>query len=102
MGNYTYTIHNPAEYSDDEIALAVDFSNTLREEARPEDPPIPLDLAIAQFRNMPARLRRTSIRAWSPEGQLVGSTGIRIDPDHDDNPDMIGGSVDVLAEHRRN
>jgi GNAT superfamily N-acetyltransferase len=100
--NYTYTLHDPLQYTDAEIAQAVELSNLVRAEARPEDPPIPLDLAIAQFRNMPERLRRTSVRAWSPDGQLIGGTGIRIDPDHDDNPDLIFGSVDVLREHRRN
>ncbi len=102
MGNYTYTVHDPTLYTDDEIAQAVELSNAYQAEVLPEDQPTPLDQAIAQFRAMPERLRRTSVRAWSPDGELIGATGIRIDPDHDDNPDMIGGSVTVLSDHRRN
>jgi GNAT superfamily N-acetyltransferase len=100
--NYTYTLHNPLEYSDEEIEQAVEFGNAISLEALPEDPLTPLDQAIAQFRSLPKRLRRTSVRAWSSDGELIGSTGIRIDPDHDDNPDMTFGSVTVRADHRRN
>ncbi|HUR78421.1 MAG TPA: GNAT family N-acetyltransferase [Acidimicrobiales bacterium] len=100
--NYTYTLHNPLHYTDEEIAQGVEFSNAVQLEALPEDPPAPLEQAIASFRNMPARMKRTSVRAWSPDGQLIGSTGIRIDPDHDDNPDMLFVGLNVLAEHRRN
>ena len=100
-GKYTYTLHNPFEFTDEEIAQAVVLSNALQAEALPEDPPTPLEQAIAQFRNMPERLRRTSVRAWSPDGEYIGGTGIRIDPDHDDNPDMLFGSVNVRADHRR-
>jgi GNAT superfamily N-acetyltransferase len=99
--NYTYTLHDPLKYTDEEIAQAVDFSNIIQAEALPEDPLTPLDQAIAQFRAMPERLRRQAVRAWSPDGELIGSTGIRVDPDHDDNPDMIGGNVTVRADHRR-
>jgi GNAT superfamily N-acetyltransferase len=102
MGNYKYTLHDPLKYTDEEIAQAVDFSNAVQLEAVPEDPPTPLDQAIASFRNVPARMRRTTVRAWSPDGELIGSSGIRIDPDHDDNPDLIGGAVTVRADHRRN
>ncbi|MEY2418656.1 MAG: hypothetical protein QOG90_1336 [Actinomycetota bacterium] len=99
--NYTYTLHDPRNYTDDEIAQSVEFANAIQAEALPEDPPTPLDQAIASFRNMPARMKRTAVRAWSPDGQLIGTTGIRIDPDHDDNPDMTFGSVAVRADHRR-
>src|SRR5688572_23149454 len=102
MANYTYTLHNPLEYTDDEIAQAVEFSNIVQAEAVPEDPPTPLEQAIAQFRNVPKRMRRRSVRAWSPTGELIGSTGIRVDPDHDDNPDMMFGNVTVRADQRRN
>ena len=100
--NYTFTLHDPHKYTDEEIAQSVAMSNAYQREVLPEDPPIPLEQAIAQFRNMPARLRRTAVRAWSPEGELVGSTGVRIDPDHDDNPDMLFANVAVLKDHRRN
>ncbi|HVT76579.1 MAG TPA: GNAT family N-acetyltransferase [Acidimicrobiales bacterium] len=102
MGNdYTYTLHDPLKYTDAEIAQAVELSNTIQAEALPNDPPTPLEQAIASYRNLPERMRRVSVRAWSPDGELIGSTGIRIDPDHDDNPDMLFGGPTVRADHRR-
>ena len=102
MGNdYTYTLHDPLKYTDDEIAVGLEFTNTVQAEALPDDPPTPLDVAIASFRSAPERMRRTSVRAWSPDGELAGTTGVRIDPDHDDNPDLVFGSVTVRASHRR-
>lgn len=102
MGNYTYSLHNPAAFTDDEIAEGVAFSNILEREAMPEDPVHPLDQAIAMHRTTPPRIRRRSVRARDEHGTIVGSTGIGIDPEHDDNPDLISGSINVLAEHRRN
>jgi GNAT superfamily N-acetyltransferase len=99
---YTYTLHDPFTYTDDEIAQGVELSNVVQQEALPDDPLTPLDMVIAQYRAMPARLRRQSVRAWSEDGELIGSESIRIDPDHDDNPDMIGTQVFVRADHRRN
>jgi hypothetical protein len=72
--SYTYTLHDPFKYTDEEIAELVDLSNTYQAEVLPEDPPTPLNQAIAQFRNMPERLRRTSVRAWSPDGKLIGAS----------------------------
>ncbi|MEY2425304.1 MAG: hypothetical protein QOI61_876, partial [Actinomycetota bacterium] len=101
MGHYTYTVHDPAEFTDDDLAVGLTLGNALQREALPEDPVTPLEQVIAAHRTIPARYRRRAVRAWAEDGTLIGSTGIRIDPEHDDNPDMIGGSINVLAEHRR-
>ncbi|MEY2471806.1 MAG: hypothetical protein QOK28_1135 [Actinomycetota bacterium] len=102
MGNYTYTLHNPADFTDDDIAVGLTLGNAIQLEAVPEDPPTPLEQAIASNRAVPARMRRTRVRAWADDGTLVGSTGVGIDPEHDDNPDILAGAVQVLAAHRRN
>jgi GNAT superfamily N-acetyltransferase len=101
MGHYTYTLHDPRKYTDAEIEQGLDLQNAVQAEAIPEDPLTPLEQAIAQQRAMSPRLRRRAVRAWSPDGELVGTTGIRVDPDHDDNPDLIFGNVTVRADHRR-
>jgi GNAT superfamily N-acetyltransferase len=101
MGTYTYTLHDPLRFTDEEIALGNDFGNAIRLETLPDDPPYPVAEAIASIRSAPERIRRTSVRAWSHDGELIGSTGIRVDPDHDDNPDVIFGGVNVRADHRR-
>jgi len=99
---YSFHIHNPAEFSDDEIAEGVAYGNLFQLEVLPDDPPTTIEDALAAHKTRPERLRRTSVRVRDAEGNLVASTGIRIDPEYDDNPDMIGGSVNVLAAHRRN
>lgn len=99
---YTYTAADPMQYSDDEVNEGTDFGNAVAFEAVPEDPPTPREVALEAHRNQPKRIRRLGVRARTRDGELIGSTGIAIDPDHDDNPDMLGSSVTVLAEHRRN
>ena len=102
MGNaYTYTVTDPQLFSDDEIAEGVVFGNILQAEVVPDDPPTPLEQALEAHRNRPERIRRTSVRARAADGTLVGALSVAIDPDHDDNPDMLGPGLNVLAEHRR-
>ncbi len=99
---YTYTVHESADLTDDEIGEIVAFNNIVAFEAVPEDPPTPTDQAIASQRAVPERYIRTTVLVRSAEGDIIGSTGLRIDPDNDDNPDVISGSVIVRADHRRN
>ena len=99
---YSFTVHNPAEFTDDEIAEGVAYGNLFQLEVLPDDPPTTLEDALAAHKTTPERLRRTSVRVRDADGKLVASTGIRIDPEHDDNPDMLWGSVNVLADHRGN
>ena len=102
MGNeYTYTVADPQQFTDDEIAEGVAFGNVLQAEVVPDDPPTPVELAIEAHRNRPERIRRLSVRARAADGTLVGAFGVGIDPDHDDNPDMLGVGINVLPDHRR-
>lgn len=97
----TITAHDPSQDSDDEIAVRVEFSNILSAELLPSDPPTPVATAIAAERAMPERLRRWSFRAHDADGRLVGGGGTRIDPHHDDNPDLLPVNVHVLPALRR-
>ncbi len=105
MGNtvhYRYVVADPMTFSDQDIRDGVDLTNVLSAEVVPDDPLLPYDQAIEMHRNRPERIRRTSVRVRDGSDLLVASTGIAIDPDHDDNPDMLPVGVNVLAEHRRN
>ena len=99
---YSFTVGNPATYTDEEIAEGVAFGNVLQAEALPDDPPTPVDVAIASHREVPERIRRKSVRVRAEDGTIVASAGIRIDPEHDDNPDILWCGPTVVAEHRRN
>lgn len=99
---YGYVVADPITFRDKDIRDGVDLGNILSAEVVPDDPPTPYDQAIEIHRNRPERIRRTSVRVRDESGALVGSVGIAIDPDHDDNPDMLSVGVNVLAAHRRN
>ena len=99
--NYTITVHDPGEDSDEAIAERVALGNTIEREGYPEDPVTPLEVAIQSERAVPARMRRWSFRARAADGTLVGIAGFRLDPDHDDNPDILDAKLHVHPEHRR-
>lgn len=98
---YRITRHDPSADSDEEIAEQVALSNEAHAEVLPEDPPTPVDRAIAVHRAAPEGHRRWSFRARDGEGKLsaVASTGFN--PDHDDNPDLLWVTIVVSAPHRR-
>lgn len=99
--SYTYEIHDPSTYTDEQIAEGVGFMNTISAEALPDDPPTPVAEAIAAHRSTPERVRRWTVRVRDEGGALVGSVGFRVDPDHDDNPDILWASPTVAAGHRQ-
>jgi GNAT superfamily N-acetyltransferase len=100
-GDYDITIVHGAELSDHDIAQSCELNNVINAEILPDDPPTPTATAIARTRALPERIRRISVRAKTPDGSLVGISSFRIDPEHDDNPDMLMVSCLVHPEHRR-
>lgn len=99
--DYTITLHDPKNDTDEQVAERVAFSNIISAEVTPDDPPMPVAEAIAALRSSPERIRRWSFRARDSKGQLAGMAGTGIDPEHDENPDMLWTGVNLLPEHRR-
>ncbi|HUZ44506.1 MAG TPA: GNAT family N-acetyltransferase [Acidimicrobiales bacterium] len=96
------TNHDPRLDSDAQLSELAGFENRLAQEMFPEDPPTPVEAIIALERAVPERYRRWSLRARDEaSGELVGTASAGIDPDHDDNPDMLRMSVQVLPGYRR-
>ena len=100
-GGTTITAHDPSLDSDDEITERIAFGAVANAEVFPEDPPPDAAQAILAERELPARLRRWSFRARDAGGAIVGMGSCRIDPEHDDNPDVLSLNLYVAAEHRR-
>lgn len=98
---YTITLHNPKQDTDEEVAERVAFSNEVTAEILPDETPTPVEQALASLRNSPERYRRWSFRARDAEGRLAGIASTSIDPDHDDNPDILWVGLTVHADHRR-
>ena len=97
---YVVTTHDAADFTDEELALGALLFNTIEAEVWPEDPVTPVDHAIAEARAVPSRTTRTCFRAWA-DGILVGSVETAIDPEHDDNPDVLDCQIIVRSDHRR-
>ena len=98
---FTITRHDPKDDTDDEVAERVAFGNVLKNEVLPDDPDATVEQAIAALRSQPARVRRFSFRARDADGRLVGLAGGAIDPDNDDNPDVLWTGVSVHPDARR-
>ncbi len=98
---YSITVHDPKDDSDEEIAEQVALSNEAHAEVLPEDPPTPVERAIAVHRAAPEGHRRWSFRARDTDGSLAATAGTGFNPHHDDNPDMLCVSIAVSAAHRR-
>jgi GNAT superfamily N-acetyltransferase len=99
--DYRITTRDAAKFSDDEISMETSIWNLVESELWPEDPVTPIEDAIAEARALPARLRRTAFRSWADDGTLAGSVQINIDPEREDNPDVISCSILVHPDHRR-
>lgn len=101
MTEVTITHHDPHLDTDEELAELVAFGNFIRAVVLPDDPPQEVGPTIAANRALPPRLRRWSFRARTADGALVAVGSCRIDPDHDDNPDLLDLSINVHPDHRR-
>jgi mycothiol synthase len=100
-GGIVITAHDPRLDSDEEIEERVAFGAAMSKEVFPDDPPPDAAQAIAAQRQAPERVRRWSFRARDEAGAIVGMGSCRIDPEHDDNPDVLDVSVYVDPGHRR-
>jgi GNAT superfamily N-acetyltransferase len=99
--DFTITQDNPATYSRDDLAPTLELGNEVAQELLPGYPPTPLDTAWAAHQTTPARIRRYTFRGWAADGSLAGFAGTRIDPEDNDNPDVLGTQVVVSRAHRR-
>ena len=97
----TITTHDPRRDDDPALTEYIAFANALMAEVLPDEAPHSAADYIAQVRAMPERLRLWSIRARDERGGLVGAARTSIDPEHDENPDILFANVSVLAGHRR-
>ncbi len=98
--DFRLTTHEGSQLTDEELAKAAELFNSFEAEVWPEDPHTPIEHAAAEARAVPERVRRRLLFAWA-EDRLVGSAEFSIDPEDDDNPDVLSFSLYVRPEHRR-
>lgn len=87
--------------SESEYRAINHFSNLSRAETLPDDPPVPLDEAIAGMQNIPGFVDASAWAAWTPDrSAIVGSSNVGI-LNTEENRHLAWFEVDVLPEYRR-
>lgn len=85
--------------SNAEYRAANAFSNLMRAEQLPDDPPIPLDEQIKSFQNIPSFVE---VKAWAVECGAVALASGSIALTHSETNQHIGEvDIQVLPEYRR-
>ena len=98
---YSITTHDPRHEDDATLTEYIALANELVAEVLPDETPHSPADHIAQVRALPERLRMWSFWARDAAGTLVGAARTSVDPEHDDDPDLLWTSISVLAGHRR-
>ena len=98
---YRITTEDASKLTDDEVLVGLKLFNRFEQEVWPQDPVTQTEDALAEHRSHPERMRRTLFNAWSSNARLAGSVELAIDPDDDDNPDVLGCAIYVDPDHRR-
>lgn len=90
---------DPRNASDQEYAAMNAFSNRIRAEMLPDDPPIPLDEAIRGWRNIPAFV---DVIAWGvvDGGKIIASGSISF-LKTEENKHLVEFDIQVAPEYRR-
>ncbi|MCI0478172.1 MAG: GNAT family N-acetyltransferase [Anaerolineales bacterium] len=87
--------------SNDEYAAMLALANRLRAESLPEDPPIPLDEVIKEWRSMPTFVHARAWGIWRADGSAIIARGDTFWRDAEDNKHLVEFRIQVLPEYRR-
>ncbi len=92
---------DPREASERQYAALNAISNRMRAERLPDDPPIPLDEQIRQWRNIPPVVGVTSWLVWSDDGaHPIAETSVSV-LRKEENQHLVEFGISVLPEFRR-
>ena len=97
----TITLHDPTQDSPDELEERVAYTNQLRQEILPDDPPITVEQVAAALAAQPDRIRTYAFRLKDADGALVGNATTSVDAKDDDNPEVLVAGINLLPAHRR-
>ena len=98
---FTITLHDPKQDSPDELGERVAYTNRLRREILPDDPPITVEQVAAALAAQPERIRTYAFRLKDADGALIGNATTSVDAKEQDNPDVLAAGINLLPEHRR-
>ena len=98
---FTLTLHDPTQDTEAELAERVAYTNLLRREVLPDDPPITVAQVRAALAAQPDRIHTYAFRLKDSAGALVGNATTSVDAHERDNPDVLVAGINVLPAHRR-
>ena len=87
--------------SESEYAAMLALANRLRAESLPEDPPIPLDEVIKEWRNLPTFVHACAWGVGRADGSEIVARGDTFWRDAQDNKHLVEFRIQVLPEYRR-
>lgn len=100
-GGYSIREIDVRNISDDDIANYNRYNNILKAERRPEEPPTPIELSTAGWRNIPGFV---DVWEWAviddATGDIVASANCGIDSTAEENLHLLEAGVSVLPDHR--
>lgn len=85
---------------DEEMAELNAFNNALRAETTPEDPPAPVDVTIASYRNIPDYVELRDFVVRTSGGERIAD-GEAAWASVEENTHMVQAEIRVLSGHRR-
>lgn len=92
---------DPRNASDRQYAAATEFSNRIRAEILPDDPPVPLEERIQGWRNIPAFVETSAWHVWREDGsEIIGSGNVNF-LRKEENRHVVDFGIWVLPEFRR-
>lgn len=92
---------DPRNASDRQYAAATEFSNRIRAEILPDDPPVPVEERIQGWRNIPAFVETSAWHVWREDGsEIIGSGNVNF-LRKEENRHVVDFGIWVLPEFRR-
>jgi GNAT superfamily N-acetyltransferase len=85
--------------SEPEYAAMLALANRLRAESLPDDPPVPLDEVIKEWRNLPSFVHTAAWGVWNKNG--IVARGDLFWRDAQDNKHLVEFRIQVLPEYRQ-
>jgi mycothiol synthase len=92
---------DPATASEVDCAALLDFSNCLRFEVTPDDPPATLESALTSWRNIPSTMSVSMWVAWSADREQIVARAQVTCLNREDNRQLAQVAIQVRPEHRR-
>ncbi|MEO7716436.1 MAG: GNAT family N-acetyltransferase [Capsulimonas sp.] len=84
-----------------EFTALNDFLNLVRTEVMPDDPPLPLDLRIAGYQNIPDFVSVSAWAAWDASGTEIVASAFAEFVTTEDNAHLVNINVNVHPKYRR-